>query len=209
MLTIMMFTAVLLVAGFGLLLFDLRAYGFNVIGIGVPLPSAEEIIRVFIYIILAVIYGAFWMSLAILFSVVFRRIAASLLVVVVIWLFFSYFWVQFIGPAIAGAVAPTTENTTDVLVKNLSVQQTVLRFSPNHLFGEATVILLHPVLLETTTGIIGALSSGQASYMMASPLSLGQSLLVVWPQLVSLVSLSVICFAISYIIFMKQEIRAT
>ncbi|RLC72726.1 MAG: ABC transporter permease, partial [Chloroflexi bacterium] len=37
---------------------------------------------------------------------------------------------------------------------------------------------------------------------------LGQSLLIVWPQMVSLIALTVVCFAVSYIIFMRQEIRS-
>jgi len=49
----------------------------------------------------------------------------------------------------------------------------------------------------------------QAAYMLPNPLSLGQSILLIWPHITSLVSLSAICFAISYVLFMKQEIRAT
>ena len=153
--------------------------------------TAEEIIRIFIYLVLTVIYGAFWMGLAILFSVVFRRIAASLLVSMAIWLFFSFFW-SIIGPAIANVMAPTAEGTQAVLIKNAELQQALMRFSPNILFGEATTGLLHPVLLETSMGVIGAIASGQAAYMIANPLSLGQSLILIWPHLTSLISLSVI-----------------
>jgi ABC-2 type transport system permease protein len=207
-LTIMVATTVLLVAGYGLMLFDLRPYGFHVIGIGLQPPGPEEIIRVFMFIVMAVIYGAFWMGLSILFSTTFRRVAASLLVVVVIWLFFGFFW-GMIGQAIAGVVAPTAEGTDAVLIQNAVTQQMLMRFSPNYLFGEATIALLHPVLLETSMGIIGALASGQTAHMIANPLSLGQSLLLIWPHIVGIISLSVVCFAISYILFMKQEIRAT
>jgi ABC-2 type transport system permease protein len=56
---------------------------------------------------------------------------------------------------------------------------------------------------------LGAITYGDLAYMVGTPLSLGQSLLAIWPHLVVIVSLSVICFATSYIIFMKQEIRAT
>ena len=45
--------------------------------------------------------------------------------------------------------------------------------------------------------------------MVPNPLSLGQSMILVWPNVTGLVSLSVICFAISYVLFMRQEIRAT
>jgi len=56
---------------------------------------------------------------------------------------------------------------------------------------------------------LGMVSSSVAAYMVPNPLSLGQSILLVWPHLVSLVSLSAVCFGISYVLFMRQEIRAT
>ena len=40
-----------------------------------------------------------------------------------------------------------------------------------------------------------------------NPLSLGQSIVVVYPHLVALVAMTLVCFAISYTIFMTQEIR--
>jgi ABC-2 type transport system permease protein len=41
-----------------------------------------------------------------------------------------------------------------------------------------------------------------------SILSLDQSLLVVGPQVLAIVALSVVCFALAYIAFMRQEVRA-
>jgi ABC-2 type transport system permease protein len=40
-----------------------------------------------------------------------------------------------------------------------------------------------------------------------NPLPLGQSIIVVFPHLTALVALTLICFAISYAVFMIQEIR--
>jgi ABC-2 type transport system permease protein len=69
-------------------------------------------------------------------------------------------------------------------------------------------VLLQPVLVYTEFGLVGALSSGQAQYMLASPLSLAQSVNIVWPHLTTLISLCAVCFGISYILFMREEIRA-
>jgi len=174
---IMVFTTILLVAGFGLRM------------IGVP-PNAEEIIRLFLYLLLTTVYGSFWMGLAILFSVSLRRIATSLLSSLAVWLFFGFFWVSLIVPA----VAKTTE-------ASLMLQ----RLSPHTLFGEATTVLLLPIWRGA-----GLLTAGeQLQYMILNPLSLGQSLLVVWPHITGLIGVTAICFAISYVLFMRQEIRAT
>jgi len=176
-LSIMMAATLLIVSGFGLRM------------IGVP-PSAEEIIRLFIYLVSIVIYGAFWMGLAILFSVLLRNLAVSLLASIAVWLFFSFFWVSLIVPAIA----KTTEAA-------LMLQ----RFSPSTLFGEATTVLLLPIWRGA-----GLLTAGEElSYMILNPLSLGQSLLLIWPHLTSLIGLAAVCFAVSYVVFMRQEIRAT
>ena len=40
-----------------------------------------------------------------------------------------------------------------------------------------------------------------------NPLTLWQSVVVVYPHLVALVAITLICFAISYMVFMIQEIR--
>jgi ABC-2 type transport system permease protein len=39
-------------------------------------------------------------------------------------------------------------------------------------------------------------------------LSLDQSILVVWPQIVLLVALTVAMFALAYVLFLRQEVRA-
>ena len=181
-LAIMIGAIILLVGGYGLRM------------IGVP-PSAEEIVRLFIYFVSAVIYGAFWMGLAILFSVLFRSLAVSLLFPLAIWIVIgipaSVFnpYINFLVPAVSDSVG---------------VQLMVARFSPYFLFEEATQVLLIPVwrgyaLLTSTT----------TSSMLPNPLSLDQSLLIVWPQFTVLIALTAVCFAISYIVFMRQEIRST
>jgi len=189
-LSVMMFAMLLLVSGYGLRM------------IGVP-PTAEEIIRLFIYLFLTIIYGAFWMGLAVLFSVLFRRVAVSLLFSLALWLFFSFF-ILMIAPAIANAIAPTADGGTAELVRNAELRQMLLRFSPNTLFQEATTVLLLPIMRS-----LGVITMSQAAYMIPNPVSLGQSLTLIWPHLTSLVSLSAVCFAISYVLFMKQEIRPT
>jgi ABC-2 type transport system permease protein len=190
-LSVMVGTAVLLVAGYGLRM------------IGVP-PGAEEVIRLFFYIFLTIVYGAFWMGLAVLFSVVLRRIASSLLISLGVWLFFSIF-ILLVAPAIANAIIPTADASQAELIRNGELARMITRISPNILFQEATTGLLAPVVV----GSLGMLSVSQVAYMIPNPLSLGQSILLIWPHLTSLISLSVICFAASYILFMRQEIRAT
>ena len=179
---IMIGAIILLVGGFGLRM------------IGVP-PTAEEIIRLFIYFLSAVIYGAFWMGLAILFSVIVRSLAVSLLFPLAIWIFLGMPTTIF-NPYINFIVPALTDSVGTSLI--------LYRLSPFFLFGESTIALLNPsfrglsmLTVSDTTGII------------LNPLSLDQSLLIVWPQLTVLIALTAICFGVSYIVFMRQEIRST
>ena len=79
----------------------------------------------------------------------------------------------------------------------------LMRLAPSELFNEATTTLLMPSVRS-----IGPLTMEQVQGAIPSPLPLGQSLLVVWPQLTGLIAATVICFAISYIMFMRREIRS-
>ena len=79
----------------------------------------------------------------------------------------------------------------------------LLRFAPSELFSEATMTLLMPSVRS-----IGPLTMEQVHGAIPSPLPLGQSLLVVWPQLTGLIAATVVCFALSYISFMRKEVRS-
>ena len=181
-LTLMIFAAMLLVSGFGLRM------------IGVP-PGAEEIIRLFMYFVAVVIYGAFWMGLAVLFSILFRNLAISLLCPLAIWIFLAI-------PA--SVFNPYIEFVVPAVTNSVGTYLTLLRISPYFLFTESTAALLDPLFKG-----IGMFTSDTTGMLLYRPLSLGQSLLVVWPQLTALICLTVICFAVSYIVFMRQEIRST
>ncbi|MFQ5542059.1 MAG: ABC transporter, partial [Candidatus Binatia bacterium] len=64
-------------------------------------------------------------------------------------------------------------------------------------------ILLNPIAhLEGFA--LGTLPSG----ILPTPLALHQSLLLIWPHLITLFALVAVCFGIAYIKFMRSEIRA-
>jgi ABC-2 type transport system permease protein len=174
--------------------------------IGVP-PTAEEILRLFAFIFVSIIYGAFWMALAVLFSVLFKNTATSILVSLSIWILL-FLLISPIAQTIAGSIVPIDQNSSlDTITKYDQIYHNIRRISPNTLYGEATAALLVPELgnMSTLQMIIGVKMGG----LKPSPLPLGQSLLLVWPQLTSLIALTALCFAGSYIKFMREEIRAT
>ncbi|MFA5014063.1 MAG: ABC transporter permease [Actinomycetota bacterium] len=181
--------------------------GVGLFAIGVP-PTSQEILRIFFFIFICIFYGGFWMGLAILFSVIMDKTAASILTSIAIWIFLFLF-LGIIANAIANAMVPLADNATIAdQIKNYSIEQGISRISPATLFTEAITVILLPVEGAILVNPV-AYQQYAGSQNLLNPLSIGQSLIQVWPQLIIIIALAIICFAASYIIFMRQEIRST
>jgi len=121
-----------------------------------------------------------------------------------LWLFFGLFYIFMLAPMLANMISPLPDNATEAMqAANSLTSGTLLRLSPNYLFLEASTVLLLP-LVRT----LGVITTGAYNYMIPNPLSLGQSMLLVWPHLVVMISLTAVCFGVSYVMFMRQEIRS-
>ena len=108
----------------------------------------------------------------------------------------------------ANMLAPMSQTpTAPELLKNYGIQITASRISPIMLFGEASTVLLAPG--ARTAGEMLQLLHASGARWMPGPLSLGQSMLSIWPHLATIGGITALLFAISYIRFMREEIRAT
>lgn len=182
--SVMLLTSILLACGVGL----------RIIGIA---PSIEEIWRLFFFLVIGIVYGGFWLGLAILFSTIFKQVAVSAVLSIVIWIFFAFFY-----PLIYTSMV----NQADTVAK-IQHAITVARISPIYLFNESMDVTLLP-LLRSSSQMVMVLSTDLQNYLLATPLSLIQSLLAVWPQIIITIVLTVICFVIAYVKFMFEEIRS-
>lgn len=184
------------------------ALGFLVMGLGIFIfgipPTFAEFIRIMLFIILAIIYVSFWLNLSILFSVRFRQAATSALSGIAVWLFFTLFY-SMIVRLIGNATAPTGEGSRSIqaLMNHQNLIFFLSQLSPSRLFTEGTTTLLMP-----SVRTLGPITVQQKIGAIHSPLPLGQSILLVWPQVTCLIAATIICFGISYVIFARQEIRS-
>lgn len=196
------FMASLIVISMMFLALTLLVIGFGLIMIGIP-PSPEEFLRIISFLILSILYVAFWLNLSILFSIRFRQAATSALTSIAVWLFFTVFY-PMIVKLIASSLMPVSPVTASAgeMIKHQKIAQNLFRIMPSQLFSDATTTLLLPSVRS-----LGPLTMRQVYGTIPSPLPLGQSLLLVWPQLTGLIAATVICFVLSYILFMKKEIR--
>ena len=88
------------------------------------------------------------------------------------------------------------------------MQQLISRLLPNTLYREASLVLLEPAGHDRLRRRPPSAGYEQAQQQIPSLLSLDQSFILVWPQVVALVALMVACFAVAYVRFMRQEVRA-
>jgi ABC-2 type transport system permease protein len=177
-------------------------------GLGIPLvgqpPAAGDVARLVLFLAVSVIYVAFWMAAAILFSILFRQTATAALAGIALWIVCAFFVGMLAGVA-ADLIVPLGQDPAAAQVlRNDEVRRGLARISPTRLYAEATSTLMNP-----SKNMLGELVlASEVRGMLPNPLSLGQSLLLVWPQVTSLVAATCLLFAASYIRFMRQEIRA-
>lgn len=195
------FLAALIVISIMFFALGFLVMGFGLITIGIP-PSAEEFLRMIFFIILSIVYVAFWLNLSILFSVLFRQAATSALAGIAIWLFFSIFYSMIIN-IIAKATSPPEMASAQEVIHHQRFILNLMMIEPGRLFNEATSTLLMP-----TVRSLGPLTLEQVHGTIPNPLHLGQSILLVWSQITGLIAATVFCFALSYFSFMRREIRS-
>lgn len=176
-----------------------------VIGLGIMLlgfpPNAEELWRMLIFALVGTVYVGFWLALAVLFSIAFQRTVTAALASLALWLFLALF-ISILAQGVAGLVVPNP-TTPEQLARRVNVETLISRISPSTLYGESVHILLNP-----SARALGLALASQAEGILPTPIALGQSLLLVMPHLATLFALVAVCFGISYIMFMRSEIRA-
>jgi ABC-2 type transport system permease protein len=175
--------------------------GLGLITIGIP-PTAQEFLRVILFIMLSIIYVAFWLNLSILFSVRFRQPATSALSGIAVWMFFTIFYVLIVN-LITKGMEPSQMATEHQIIRYEELKLSLMRVLPNQLFSEATTTLLMPSVRS-----LGPLTMEQVYGTIPGPLPIGQSVLLVWPQVTGLIAASIICFVLSYVSFMRREVRS-
>ncbi len=195
------FLAALAVIGIMFFALGFLVVGLGLITVGIP-PTAEEFMRIVLFILLSICYVAFWLNLSIFFSIQFRQPATSALACIAVWLFFSVFYNMIVNLIAKAIMPPETASMRQMLgFQNFILN--LMRIAPAQLFNDASTTLLMPSVRS-----LGPLTMEQVQGAIPSPLPLGQSVLIVWSQLTALIAATVTCFGLSYYSFMRREIRS-
>ncbi len=183
-LAIVIITMVISIIGMGMFVF------------GIP-PNGEEIIRIIGFTVISIVFMSLWLAMAMTCSIFFRSTVVSSMVAIGLWVLATFFILL-----LASAVADFfIEDLTDPLY--FQVESWVSRASPSFLFSEATETLLNPGVRS-----LGPLLQAQVGGLLATPVSATQSLTLVWPHIVAMVSAVAIFLALSYTKFVREEIRS-
>jgi ABC-2 type transport system permease protein len=168
---------------------------------GVHIEGAE-FVRILCFVVLSIIYVAFWLNLAILLSVKFRQTATSALTAIAIWLFFTVFYPILVQIILKGILPdPSMLGPEQMAIYN-EIRHNFLVVIPSQMYTDGTTTLLMPVIRS-----MGPLSMEQMAMAVPTPLPVRESLLITWPQVSGLIAATVACFAVSYWLFMRREIR--
>lgn len=191
-------------------------------GLAIPMlgygPSLTEASKVLVMALLTVLYLVFWLSLGTLFSVVAKKTSTSILFSIATWMFFSIL-LSILASAIVNVMIPletdnlfiTTDSDTgggganrfqltdefrEVMTQRIELTNLIMKISPTDLYKD-------------TAGAILGTSSGfmRGEMEFDRTLSLGEALMNNWANITVLVVGLVVCFAASYMMFLRMEIR--
>ena len=167
---------------------------------GTPL-NFDNTVRFLIFLGMSVVYLALFLGIGLLLSIVLPEPSTSLLASMIIWLA-SIRLIPNLGWAIASIVYPSRLVETEV----------ISMFGPPPEFELLRNVItgISPSASFEKT-IEGVLTTSKLEFSGFSPInvpiSLGQALMTCLPNLVYLVALLIVVFAVCYVTFTRQEIR--
>jgi ABC-2 type transport system permease protein len=207
----------------------MSAIAIPVLGFG---PDLEAVSRISVFALLTILYLSFWLALGLVFSTVTKKTTTSILVSVATWLFFSIV-ITIIAMLVANVFASTqipqgfnpgtfgngegrfgignntgsfnqsqTQEFISRMQQQSALQTDIQRISPAYLYSEASSAILG-VTSGGGFGFIGRIGGS----MPFRSLDLAQGLTATWPQIAAIAVGLVACFASSYMLFLRQEIR--
>lgn len=195
------FVSGLMVVGALFLVLAMLMIGGGLILTGVRLEP-QELLRILGFLVISITYVGFWLSMSIVLSIRFRQAATSALTAIGVWLFFTVFYQIVVNLIIRSFLPDPTFLTQDRILWYNELILDLLRIAPNQLYTDASTTMLMPSVRS-----LGPMNMEQMAGAIPAPLPFRESLMVVWPQVSGLIAATVACFALSYYLFMRREIR--
>jgi len=187
-------------------------------GVTIPLlgfgPTLAELSKILVLATVTIVYLVFWLSLGMLFSVVAKKTSTSILFSIATWMFFAIV-LSILASAVAGALVPMpssevivsdseggprfqmTEEFRDAMTRRSTIQSTILRISPTEIYEN---------IINDVLGVAGGFG-GMGPQGFQRTMTLTEALAANWANIAVLTVGLVVCFAASYMMFLRSEIR--
>jgi ABC-2 type transport system permease protein len=167
-------------------------------------PGPDEIARIFLFTLLTILYLSVWLAIGLFFSTVTKKIANSMFLSLSAWVF-SVVVISILAFLLANFIVPTqvsysgaagTQFFSDLQTK-YEIASSIQRVSPSVLYQEAASLIVAVTRSSSSSGVLVSYGSGGAE----------QNLMSIWPHITALAVILVVFFVLSYIIFLRKEIR--
>jgi ABC-2 type transport system permease protein len=184
----------------------------GMVGAGVR-PTAEEVLRLFVFFILSLVYIGFWLGLSIVFSIYFRSVATSALAAAAVWIMMAFF-LPVLGQALAQVLTPSADParpTYEELAKRETISQIMGKISPTGLFNQASRTILDPTSRGGSEAFQVAMSSRVNRILLShfqGGLSFDQSVALAIPDFLILAGFALVTFIVAFLGFSRQEVRS-
>jgi ABC-2 type transport system permease protein len=205
-------------------------------GASIPLvgfgPGGEEVIRILIFAGVTVLYLSVWLAIGMLFSTYIPKATNSILASISVWIF-SVTIITIFASLVSTALVPASMPQGDIIFvgeRNFNgtmsvppinqdemqeyiekmelrngIRTTISRLSPATLYEEA----INVILADPNPPVFSPISGGSPdSITIIDGFERNTDITTVWPQITVLAVVLVACFAASYMLFLRQEIRA-
>ena len=186
-------------------------------GLAIPMlgfgPTLTEASKIVVLTLLTIVYLVFWMCLGILYSVLTKRTSTSIMASIATWLIFSIV-ITILASVVAGFLVPlpggefrvqieggrmqVAPEFMEAMQRRSAVMTTIQKLSPTNLYEDAASDIL---------GVFGGFMRGMGFQQFQRTLTLTEALVANWANIAAIVVGLVICFAGSYMMFLRSEIR--
>jgi|YelNatPaOPRAMG01_1025707.scaffolds.fasta_scaffold00722_29 ABC-2 type transport system permease protein len=214
------FIAAFLAVSLAVLVASVVNVGGAIVALGIT-PSAEDIIRLSLFMIFSILFAMTYYAISAFLSTVSKRSSQSIIVGVILWATFV-----FIIPVLASLVAsalvpisfrpqnitrtnmttfrpPEMQQYTSQMMARAQITSLINSFTPNYHFTR---------LAEYVLGVYAGIGARVGGGVIISPgssasTSLAANLVSAWPNILVLATVTVLLFIASYMLFTRQEIR--
>jgi len=213
------FLAALFAISSATLIASLVELGGSVLALGIT-PTGEDVARLMIFLLFSIIFAMTYYGIATFLSTVSRRTAQSVIIGVLLWAIFA-FVISIIASTVANILVPisfsafrggnATAGLSPTELQTLQAEESaraaitasISSVTPNYHFSRIAQYILN-IPLYTGFGIGRGVLPGQTA---ETSVTVMQSLVSAWPNMLVLVLATALAFIASYAIFTRQEVR--